>query len=157
MTSALVAYFHFLGVVALFAMLFAEILLFRADLNLPAQRRLVIVDIVYGVAATLVLVTGVLRVYGPGVTPAQYFKNPAFHLMGAAFLVAALLSFYPTRRFLVRLRRLRGGDTTALDGTTAGRIERILYAELALLLIALWFAVLMARGIGYEWSGYMFR
>jgi putative membrane protein len=149
--SELIAYFHFLGVVALFATLFAEILLFRPDLPLPGQRRLVIVDIAYGVAATLVLVTGLLRVYGPGVAPAQYFKNPAFHLMGAAFLVAALLSFYPTRKFLVRLRRMRGGDATMMTVVTAGRIERILYAELGLLLIALWFAVLMARGIGYDW------
>lgn len=153
MTAALLAYFHFLGVVTLFATLFAEILLFRADLALTAQRRLVIVDIAYGVAATLVLATGLLRVYGPGATPAQYFKNPAFHLMGAAFLAAALLSFYPTRRFLVRLRALRGGEATAQDAAIAGRIERILYIELGLLLIALWFAVLMARGIGYEWLG----
>lgn len=151
MTTALVAYFHFLGVAALFATLFAEILLFRPDLPLAVQRRLVWVNIAYGVAATLVLVTGLLRVFGPGVAPAQYFKNPAFHLMGAAFLLAALLSFYPTRQYLVRLRRLRAGEAAALPDASAVRIERVLYVELALLLVALWFAVLMARGIGYDW------
>jgi len=144
-------YLHFLGVAFLFATLFAEILLFRPDLVLSEQRRLVVIDIVYGVAATLVLVTGLARVYGPGVTPAQYFKNPAFHMMGAAFLIAALLSLYPTRRFLVRLRHQRGGDNRAYDAATAVRIERILFVELGLLLIALWFAVLMARGVGYDW------
>jgi len=147
----LIEYLHFLGIVALFAALFAEILLFRRDLERFAQRQLVVIDIVYGVAATMVLVTGLLRVYGPGVVPAQYFRNPAFHIMGAAFLAAVLLSFYPTRRFLVRLREFRAGPAAPYSAVVATRIERILLIEMALLLIALWFAVLMARGIGYEW------
>jgi len=147
----LIEYLHFVGVVFLFAALFAEILLFRTDLGMDEQRRLVIVDIVYGVAATVVLVTGLLRVFGPGVAPAQYFRNPAFHLMGAAFLVAALLSLYPTRQFLLRLRRMRNGDRSVVDASTGIRIERILLVEQGLLLLALWFAVLMARGVGYDW------
>jgi uncharacterized membrane protein len=66
--------------------------------------------------------------------------------MGAAFLAAALLSLYPTRIFLVRRRALRAGRMEPLASATATRLVRIQYAELALLLLALWLAVVMARG-----------
>jgi len=142
----LVIYLHFLGVVALFALLFAQILLFRPGLTLPAQHQLVVLDLAYGVAATLVLVTGLVRVFAGGPGPAHYFSMPAFHLMGAAFLAAALLSLYPTRCFLVRRRALRTGRMESLASAVAERVVRIQYTELALLLVALWLAVVMARG-----------
>lgn len=153
MSQALLAYAHFLGVAALFAALTAELLLYRPDLARETQRRLVFVDLGYGAAATLVLVTGLLRVFLGGKGAAFYFGNPAFHLLGATFLVAALLSFYPTRRFLVRRRAQRAGDDAALDAHVTLRIRRIMLAELVLLFVALWFAVLMARGIGSNWLG----
>lgn len=148
MTELYLIYLHYLGVVALFALLFAQILLFRADLPVAVHRQLVFLDLAYGVAATLVLVTGFLRVfvYGPG--PGHYFGSLTFNLMGAAFLVAALLSFYPTRQFIVRWRAQRAGNAAPLPEAVAARIVRIQYAEFALLLVALWCAVLMARGSG---------
>jgi len=141
-----VIYLHFLGIVSLFALLFAQILMFRPDLSPPQQRQLVALDLAYGVAATLVLVTGLVRVFAGGPGPAHYFSRTAFHMMGAAFLVAALLSFYPTRNFLTHWRALRVGRSGPMADTVAARIVRIQYMELALLLLALWFAVLMAHG-----------
>lgn len=151
MSAALLAYLHFLGVMALFATLFAECLLFRCDLPLADHRRLVMVDLGYGAAATLVLATGLVRLFASPKGTAFYFANPVFHGMGAVFLVAALLSLYPTRRFIVRWRALRAGDTTAFDTRVTIRIRRIINIELALLLVALGLAVLMARGIGADW------
>ncbi len=148
MTELFLIYLHYLGVVALFALLFAQILLFRADLSASAHRQLVFLDLAYGVAATLVLVSGLLRVFAYGPGPGHYFQSPAFHLMGAAFLAAALLSFYPTRRFLVRWRAQRAGNVAPLPEAVTVRIVRVQYAEFALLLLALWCAVLMARGPG---------
>lgn len=147
MSTLLVVYLHYLGVVALFALLFAQILLFRPDLALAEQRRLVFLDLAYGAAATLVLLTGLARALLSGAAPGFYFTNPSFHLMGAAFLAAALLSLYPTRRFIVRWRALRGADRAPLSSEVSARIVRIQLAELALLLAALWLAVLMARGL----------
>ena len=143
----LLVYLHYLGVAALFALLFAQILLFRPDLVLAEQRRLVFLDLAYGGAATLVLLTGLARVLLSGAAPGYYFRNPSFHLMGAAFLAAALLSLDPTRRFIVRWRTLRAADRTPLAGPVSARIVRIQLVELALLLVALWLAVLMARGL----------
>lgn len=151
MSDALLAYLHFLGVIALFATLLAERLLFRRDLPLAEQRRLVIIDLSYGAAATLVLVTGLLRVFTSAKGTAFYFGNPAFHGMGALFLVAALLSLYPTRRFVARWRALRAGNGAAFDAQVAVRISHIISIELVLLLLALGLAVLMARGIGANW------
>jgi putative membrane protein len=153
MTGVLLAYLHFVAVAALFALLTAEMLLFRPDLALPEQRRLVFVDIAYGAVAAVVLLTGIARLFATGKGLGFYFGNIVFHGMGAAFLAAALLSLYPTRRFIVRWRGLRAGAVAAFDGLVASRIRRIFAAELALLLLALLAAVLMARGIGLDWLG----
>jgi putative membrane protein len=144
-------YLHFVGVAALFALLFAEWLLYRPNLATAEHRRLVMIDLSYGVAATLVLVTGLVRVFTSGTGPMFYFKNPAFHLLGAAFLVAAVLSFYPTRTLLRRHKALRAGESAAIGAQASARIEKIFYAEFVLLLLAMLLAVLMARGIGYGW------
>lgn len=151
MGSIVVVYLHFLGIVALFALLFAQILLFRPDLAPAEHRRLTFLDLAYGGAATLVLATGVARLFLSGSPLDYYLSNPSFHLMGAAFLVAAVLSFYPTRHFVLRGRALRSGQSAPMAAGVAARIVRIQQAELVLLLIALWMAVLMARGlrIGY--------
>lgn len=153
MTGVLLAYLHFVAVVALFSSLTAEMLLFRPDLALAEQRRLVFVDIGYGVAATVVLLTGIARLFATGKGLGFYFGNLVFHAMGAAFLAAALLSLYPTRRFIVRWRGLRAGAAAAFDRSVTMRIRRLFAAETALLLLALLGAVLMARGIGLDWLG----
>ncbi len=140
MTGILVAYLHFLGVAGLFAALVAELLLFRRDLALPGQRRLAVLDLAYGGIATLVLLTGKGTDF--------YFGNPVFHLMGALFLMAALLSLYPTRRFVARWWALRAGRSEPLTAAVGARIRRILWIELVLLAAAMLAAVLMARGIG---------
>ena len=144
-------YLHFVGVTALFTLLFAEWLLYRPDLPLADQRRLMQIDLSYGVAATLVLMTGLVRVFSSGTGPGFYFKNPAFHLMGAAFLVVAVLSFYPTRNILRRYKAMRDGNAAPLDSGIHQRIRQILVIEFVLLLLAMLLAVLMARGIGYGW------
>jgi putative membrane protein len=147
-TGILVAYLHFLGVAGLFAALTAELLLFRPDLDLAAQRRLALLDLGYGGVATLVLVTGIARMFLTGKGVGFYFGNPVFHLMGGLFLLAALLSLYPTRKFVARWRALRIGRSEPLSALVAMRIRRILWVELVLLALAMWAAVLMARGVG---------
>jgi len=144
-------YLHFVGVVALFMFLFAEWLLYRPDLASGGQRKLVVIDLSYGVAATLVLLTGLVRVFASGTGPSFYLKNPAFHLMGAVFLIAAVLSFYPTRQFLRRYKALRNGDLAEQAPATSARIRQIMVIEFGLLLLALLLAVLMARGVGAGW------
>ena len=150
MTGILVAYLHFLGVAGLFAALAAELLLFRPDLALVDQRRLALIDLAYGGIATLVLVTGIARLFLSGRGLEFYFGNPVFHAMGGVFLLAALLSLYPTRKFIVRWRALRAGRGGVLDAAVGARIRRVLWLELVLLTLALLAAVLMARGIGHE-------
>jgi len=147
MGTLFVIYLHFLGIVALFALLFAQILLFRPDLAPADHRRLTFLDLAYGGVATLVLLTGLLRLMLSGSGAGYYLSNPSFHLMGAAFLTAAVLSFYPTRRFVVRWQAQRSGREAPIAPDVAARIARIQLIELALLGLALWFAVLMARGL----------
>lgn len=61
-SSAITAYLHYLGFMVAVATLLVEHQLFAAELTLARAWRLVVTDSLYGVSATTVLVTGILRV-----------------------------------------------------------------------------------------------
>lgn len=70
MADAVAASLHYLSIFILFALLTAEHLLFKPVLDATSARRLLRVDIAYGISAGLVLATGATRVlwYGKGLT-----------------------------------------------------------------------------------------
>ena len=71
----------------------------KQELTAAEARTLQRLDIIYGGAAVLVLVTGIMRMYlEKGTT--YYLHNGAFHALLGVFVVVALLSIYPTVVFL---------------------------------------------------------
>jgi len=77
-----------------------------------------------------------------------YLGNPLFYVKVGMFLLVALISVYPTRRFLAWRKMLTQGDPPALDPHTVTRLRIVIRLELGLLLVIPLLAVLMARGIG---------
>ena len=57
-------------------------------------------DAVYGVAATVLLVVGLLRVFYTEKGAAYYFASFTFLAKLALFVVVGILSIYPTIKFL---------------------------------------------------------
>ncbi|HEV2431584.1 MAG TPA: DUF2214 family protein [Burkholderiales bacterium] len=135
------AFLHHLAAFAVVAAIVVEFVLIRDELNARTVRRLAIADAVLGLSATMLLVVGLLRVFYFEKGAAYYFANGAFIAKLALFVGVALLSIYPTAKFL-RWRK------KAPDPATVPAIRRILHLELIGVALILLAAALMAKGIG---------
>jgi putative membrane protein len=123
------------------AALVVAFVLIRGELDSVLARRLARADMVYGLSAMALLVIGLLRVFYFEKGAAYYFHNAAFIAKLALFLLVAVLSIYPTVKFI---SWRKGIDAAALPA-----IRRILHLELVGIVLILLFAALMADGIGY--------
>ncbi len=99
--SAIVAYFHYLGLMLSFGALIVEFLYFKKDITVKEAKIVGIADGVYGIAITTVLITGILRVMYFGKGAEYYLNNNFFWIKIALFIVVGLLSLYPTITFIL--------------------------------------------------------
>jgi putative membrane protein len=147
--SALMAFLHHLAAFTTVAALTVEVAIFKPPLTAPQARRVQRTDNIYGLAAAAVLVIGGLRV--------AYFEKPAAYYLHdlyfiaklAAFLIAALISIYPTIVFRSWNAALRRGSVPEVSAERVRRVRLCLMLELTLIVVILGCAALMARGFGY--------
>jgi putative membrane protein len=143
--SVIVAWLHYVGIMLLMATLLGEHLMFKPVLSVAEVRTLQRLDNIYGGAAALVLVTGIMRMYlEKGTT--YYLQSGAFHTLFGIFVLAALLSIYPTVILLRWRADVRAGRGQEIAPGRFRTIRMILRTELALMLIAPLFATWMAHG-----------
>jgi putative membrane protein len=147
-TSAAFAFLHFLAVFGIIATVFLEWQTMSRAPSLAEARRIQIADRWYGIFAVIVLIVGFLRVYFFAKGPAFYFASPFFQAKLTLFLLAGLLSIYPTIRFIKWGAQTRQGAAPAIAETEYKWIMVILRLELVLLLGVALCASLMARGVG---------
>lgn len=141
----LVRYLHFVSILALSAALLGQWLFISREMS---RRRVIMLqklDIIYGLGAVLVLVTGFLQWFVVGKPAVYYSENGLFHVKVTLFLVIGLVSIYPS----VFFGRRRKGDPDETLGIPAMVIWSV-RVEVMLLLIMPLLATLMARGIGLE-------
>lgn len=100
MTSGIMAFLHHLAAFTLTAAIIYEHTAFRKDLSLAEARRIQRMDILYGVSAGIVVIVGLLRVFYFEKGAPYYAHNFFFWTKMIAFALAALLSVYPTIRFV---------------------------------------------------------
>ncbi|MBK7048867.1 MAG: DUF2214 family protein [bacterium] len=143
MTMVLFNFGHYLGLAAFAAALAVELVLFSRRVGGRTARLLAMADLVYGLAAALIIATGLLKVFA-GDKPAVYYgHNMFFHIKLTLFVLIFLASIYPTTHF-IRNRRAADSDVVeypALVGT-------LLKVELAATALVPLLAVMMARGFG---------
>ena len=106
-------------------------------------------DTLFGVSAGVVLVVGMLRVGYFEKGPGYYWHDVFFLLKLAAFLVAALISIYPTVTYLSWSKTLKAGSAPEISAERTRRVRLCLMLELTAILVILLCAALMARGFGY--------
>lgn len=147
--ASFMAFLHHLGAFTLAAALAVELALFRQQLTAPQARRLQRADLVLGLAATLVLVAGLLRVFYFEKGSDYYFSNGWFIAKLSLFVVVALISVYPTVSFLSWRKALAQGLAPEIPEHQARWIRRCLLLELHGLIVIILAAPLMARGVGY--------
>jgi putative membrane protein len=146
--SALVAYGHYLSFMLCFGALVLERRLIRPDPDRQTATLMVITDIVYGIAALGVLVTGILRVVHFGQGSAFYTHNPLFWWKVGTYLAVGALSLYPTVTYILWAIPLRKGELPKVSEALARRLGWILNIELAGFATIPLLAALMARGVG---------
>jgi putative membrane protein len=140
--SSFFAFLHHVLAFTLAAALAVEFVLIRGELNANTARRLVRADIVLAVSATALLVVGLLRVFYFEKGAGYYFHSATFIAKLALFVLVAILSFYPTAKFISW--RKKGIDPAAVP-----LIRRLIHLELVGVVLILLFAALMADGIGF--------
>ncbi|QBE69500.1 hypothetical protein SynWH8101_1918 [Synechococcus sp. WH 8101] len=146
--SAGVAYVHYLSFMLCFAALVVERRLLRPDPDRRAATAMVITDIIYGLAALALLVSGILRVLYFGQGSAFYTSNPLFWWKVGLYLSVGALSLYPTITYILWAIPLRKGELPKVSEALATRLGWIINVELVGFAFVPLLATLMARGVG---------
>lgn len=141
----LIRYGHYLAFLVLFASLVAEHLLIARTIDGRQARKLARIDMIYGVSAALVIITGLLLAFGHGFGKGidYYLKNGLFHAKVTVFVLIAALSLYPTLFFL-RHRHAADQDSISVPRSVI-MLQRV---QLLLMLLLPLLGLLLARGVG---------
>jgi putative membrane protein len=119
----------------------------RAPLDAAGFGRLFAADSAWGVAAALWLVTGLLRAFaGLEKGSAFYLGSSLFWIKMTLFLLVIALEIHPMVTF-IRWRALRGRGQTP-DTSGARMLYVISHIEMAVVVIMVFVASFMARGVG---------
>ncbi len=148
MTHIVVVYLHFLGIMALMATLLAEHVTLQPNMTRLHVQRLATIDLCYGIAAGIVLITGILRFAYVGKGIPFYLGNPIFYVKVGLFLLIGIISIYPTIIFLSWRKMIKQDQELEVATRQVKRLRHLVRLELGLLLVIPLLAVLMARGIG---------
>jgi putative membrane protein len=148
MTSGIMAFLHHLAAFTLTGAIIYEHITFRKDLSLAEARRIQIMDIVYGVSAGVLVIVGLLRVFYFEKGAAYYAQNWFFWTKMSGFALAALLSIYPTVRFLSWRKSIAQNQVPEISDQDVKRIKMILRLETLAIAIIIFSAAMMARGVG---------
>lgn len=142
------AYAHLIAILSLVVFLSSEAALCRVEwMNEAVVRRLGRLDLIYGLSALAVLLSGLARMVWGMKGGAWYWGNPWLHAKLALLVVIAGLSLGPTRRFIRWRRTLdAGGGLPPPDEVRRAR-QLVMWQAHLLALVPL-AGVLMARGFG---------
>ncbi|NDE17020.1 DUF2214 family protein [bacterium] len=145
MFDAILAIIHHVFVFSLAGCLVGQWLLLMGTPSFSVLKLLGRVDAVYGIAATGSLAVGVARIFW-GVKPASFYtNNPVFWTKMAVWGVVAILSIFPTIRFI------QWGRRKEIPGVAEFvAVRKYVFFEILVFTLIPVFAALMARGYGYR-------
>jgi putative membrane protein len=146
--AAVVSSLHLLALAIGLPSVFLRGRALKGQLDADGLRRLLAADNVWGVAAVLWIVTGLLRAFG-GLEKGTdfYLRSPLFWTKMALFLLILLLEVRPMVTFI--RWRIQLGRGLPVDTSVARRLYTLNHIELALVVVMVFVASLMARGIGF--------
>jgi putative membrane protein len=145
--SAITAYLHYLSFMVAFAALVVESQTLKKDLSVAEAWRVLIADAIYGLSATTILITGILRVIYFGKGTEYYLGNPVFYAKFGIFISIGLLSLYPTFSFLSWLKGLRDNQPPNLESSHLQRLSGAIGVELIGFAFIPLLAAMLARGL----------
>lgn len=141
----LVRYLHFIAIFVMFALLSIEHMVLKSQVDADWFKRIVIVNIAFGISALIALAAGVALWFWVGKPAGFYNNNWIFHTKLTLFILIGLMSLIPTR-FIKQQRK------QALVVVTVPRyVVHVIRLELTFLCLIPLLAVLMANGVGYTY------
>lgn len=148
MLSAVVSSLHVLALALGLPAVFLRGRALKGTLDADGLRRLLAADNVWGIAALLWIVTGLLRAFGGLEKGADfYLRSPLFWVKMGLFVLILLLEIRPMITF-IRWRTRRGRGLT-VDTSPARALYTLNHIELALVVVMVFVASMMARGVGF--------
>ena len=148
MIAAVVSSLHLLALAIGLAAVFLRGRALKGRLDADGLRRLLAADNVWGVAAVLWLVTGLLRAFGGLEKGTEfYLRSPLFWTKMALFLLIILLELRPMVTFI--RWRIRLGRGEEVDTSVAPRFYTLNHVQMALVVVMVFVAGMMARGVGF--------
>lgn len=146
--TSLMATLHHLGAFTVTATLVYEFIAYRKNMTIDEMRRIQRVDLWYGISAGVVLIAGLLRVFFFEKGGLFYSSNPMFWIKMGLFVIIGIISIYPTIRFIRWNAALNENKIPEIPEDEFKRIRLLLHLELVGLVLILFAAPAMARGIG---------
>jgi putative membrane protein len=144
--STLFAFLHHLVAFTLVSAIAVELVLLRQELTPRLARRLGITDAVLGVAAAMLLIVGLHRVFLFEKGAAFYFSDPAFLTKFAVFVAVAVISLVPTVELLRWRKAIKAGRAPQVSAKKLKLMRAVIHGELLGVVVILLCAAIMAKG-----------
>lgn len=146
--EALLAYLHIAAILMVTVFLTSQAALLRTEwLNEAVVHRLARVDLIYGVAALVLLATGLARAYWGLKGAGWYWSQPLLHAKVTLFVLIGAMSLVPTLRYRRWVRALRAGEGLPAEAEVRSTRKLVMWEAHLLVLIPI-LGVCLARGIG---------
>jgi len=145
-SSAIVASLHSLALAIGLPAILLRGRALKGRLDDAGLRRLFAADTMWGVAAALWLVTGLLRAFG-GLEKgsAFYLSSRLFYLKMGLFVAIVVLEIWPMLTFMQWRAALRRGER--VDTSRARALFQVSHVQMALVVVMVFVASAMARGL----------
>ena len=146
--AATFAFLHHLAAFTLVAALAVQFVLLRDEITVASARKLQVIDTVYGMAAVMLLIVGLGRVFHFEKGATYYFHTWAFIAKLSLFALVGLLSILPTLAFRSWRGAVQQGQAPQVTAQQLQRLRTIVHLELVGVVLIILCAALMAKGIG---------
>src|SRR5262245_38387260 len=147
MVSAIVSALHLLALAIGLPSVYFRGRALKGPLDPSGLRRLFVADNVWGVAALLWLLTGLLRTFaGLEKGSGFYLASTLFWLKMSLFLAVVVLEIWPMVTFIQWRRAVRLGRP--VNRAHAGGLYLVNHVQMALVVVIVFVASFMARGLG---------
>ncbi|MDM0044879.1 DUF2214 family protein [Variovorax dokdonensis] len=146
--EAILAYVHILAILTMVVFIASEAALCRVEwINKAVVERLARVDMVYGIAAVMVLATGIIRTVWGVKGSAWYWTNPLLHVKLTLFVIVGIISIFPTLTYMRWRKAVRAGGALPAEAEVR-KTRRLVMIQAHLIAVIPLFAVFLARGFG---------
>lgn len=146
--EAILAYLHLLAILTMVVFISSEAALCRVQwLNAAVVERLARVDLVYGIAAIMVLATGVARTVWGVKGTSWYWTNPLLHVKLTLFIIVGVISIFPTLAYVRWRKALRATGALPAEADIR-KTRKLVMVQAHLIALIPLVAVFLARGFG---------